>query len=700
MKRMFVVLALFSATASGQTVAMKVLNFPDNQYYSEAAFGGNPSSNTAIVAYGETWGADAYIGEGDNFNNTGNATDLTNISAWVLALKDTGKSWITPPGNHDYDNFQDGSGKVSDARTNTVWQTYIGTPMATQAAIVGNYPTGSNANSVLDMGVHGGFHWATIAMEFCPRSGTLTWANGIITSNPTWKFIITTHDYLTNNATLNDVGNGPYSCSQEGYTTDYNYGQGIWDNLVKLHDDQIRIVLCGHWNPTSNFSARRRDLGTHGYYVDQVYFDPQSYTNGGNGFVRLLTFYTDGTIGVQTYSPVTSSYMTDAANQFTLAAQSPTLVVSVPGLTVRGKRRSVIAGGTPGGWTARRAVTIDHTKIGSTDLTNYPVLISGTYTYLKTTGNGGNVTSSSGYDIEFCADTSCVTKLNWETESWSGTTGTVIYWVQVPTVSHTADTVIYLFYGNSSVTTDQSNKTGTWDSSFKLVVHLPNGTTLTANDSTSNANNGTGAGGSGPGPTTGLIDGAALKGTDNSTGLSFAAQPAISGMSGLTESVWFKTTTAAIQCISGNGQALLTKHDNATTGEWGICYGGTTATNTQVSGWVTNSTPTRVNITATIPSSGTWNDGVWHLLEETYDGSTITLYYDGASIGTTAQTGTINNTAVLPYMFRIASATSHNAITNIDEGRVSNTARSASWMLADYNSQFSPSTFYSVGAPF
>jgi hypothetical protein len=48
-----------------------------------------------------------------------------------------------------------------------------------------------------------------------------------------------------------------------------------------------------------------------------------------------------------------------------------------------------------------------------------------------------------------------------------------------------------MFYGNSSITTDQSNPTAVWDVNFKGVWHLPNGTILSANDSTSNGNNGT-----------------------------------------------------------------------------------------------------------------------------------------------------------------------------------------------------------------
>ena len=143
------------------------------------------------------------------------------------------------------------------------------------------------------------------------------------------------------------------------------------------------------------------------------------------------------------------------------------------------------------GYNYTRAVTISHTKVPNTDQVSFPVLFNSTDPLLETTSNGGHVTNANGYDIIFTSDAAGTEKLNHEIESYNGSTGQFIAWVQVPTVSHTSDTVIYLFYGNSAVTISQENKTGVWDSNFHGVWHLPNGTTLSANDSTSNGNNGT-----------------------------------------------------------------------------------------------------------------------------------------------------------------------------------------------------------------
>src|ERR1019366_8152198 len=117
-----------------------------------------------------------------------------------------------------------------------------------------------------------------------------------------------------------------------------------------------------------------------------------------------------------------------------------------------------------------------------------------------------SVTNVNGYDILFTSDAAGTQPLAYERESYSGTTGAMIDWVKVATLSHPTDTVIYLFYGNAAVTTDQSNASGTWDSNYVAVYHLPNGATLSANDSTSNANSGTITGAT---VTTGQIDGGA-----------------------------------------------------------------------------------------------------------------------------------------------------------------------------------------------
>src|SRR6266481_995214 len=120
----------------------------------------------------------------------------------------------------------------------------------------------------------------------------------------------------------------------------------------------------------------------------------------------------------------------------------------------------------------RRAITIDHTKVANTDQSNFPVLVSGTYSYLATVANGGKVQNSNGYDIIFTSDAAGSTKLDHEIESYNASTGAVNFWVRIPTLSHTADTIIYVQYGNSAVSTSQENKAGVWQAGYQSVYHF------------------------------------------------------------------------------------------------------------------------------------------------------------------------------------------------------------------------------------
>src|SRR5258708_33187706 len=95
------------------------------------------------------------------------------------------------------------------------------------------------------------------------------------------------------------------------------------------------------------------------------------------------------------------------------------------------------------GYSYHRAITCDHTKIPNTDQSNFPVLISGTYSYLATVANGGRVQSANGYDIIFTSDSTGSKKLDHEIESYNAATGAISFWVRIPALSHTTHTVIY-----------------------------------------------------------------------------------------------------------------------------------------------------------------------------------------------------------------------------------------------------------------
>lgn len=92
------------------------------------------------------------------------------------------------------------------------------------------------------------------------------------------------------------------------------------------------------------------------------------------------------------------------------------------------------------------------------------MLISVTDTDLKHTANGGKVGKTDGTDILFTS-VDGTTKLNHEIESYSSSTGASIFWVQVPSLAKTSDTVLYIYFGNAAAS-DQQSVNSTWESNF------------------------------------------------------------------------------------------------------------------------------------------------------------------------------------------------------------------------------------------
>jgi len=60
--------------------------------------------------------------------------------------------------------------------------------------------------------------------------------------------------------------------------------------------------------------------------------------------------------------------------------------------------------------------------------------------------------------------------LPYERKTWSGGGGTAAsadFWVKAPTVPSSGTQTIYLYYGNSAVSSDGQNATAVWDSKLR-----------------------------------------------------------------------------------------------------------------------------------------------------------------------------------------------------------------------------------------
>ncbi len=132
-----------------------------------------------------------------------------------------------------------------------------------------------------------------------------------------------------------------------------------------------------------------------------------------------------------------------------------------------------------------RSLTIDYTLCGGSDCHDFPVLVSITHATLRTVANGGHVCRNDGYDILFFKDPGEIYELNWEIESYDGFSGVLVAWLKLSTISSSSDTIFYMRYGETSITTFHGGASGSvWNSYYRAVYHL--GSSLTA-DATTNA---------------------------------------------------------------------------------------------------------------------------------------------------------------------------------------------------------------------
>ena len=328
-------------------------------------------------------------------------------------------------------------------------------------------------------------------------------------------------------------------------------------------------------------------------------------------------------------------------------------------------------------WPYRIPLTIDHTKVDTANQTDYPAyfnehdLPASFWTNVKADGTDIVVTSSNG-----------MTKLKRElvAGSWSRAGETMELHVKVPTLSHTEDTVLYLYYGNAAGA--ETNDTDTWGTNFMGVYHgNDDPDTSHIKDSTSNSNDGTKIGADEPVEAAGLVGKAQsfdggndyinlghpddLKFEEGDCSFEILAKTPISPTQSYP--VWVSKGTAA----SPGGYLLYIVSHHA--------YVYYDAVNVGV---------------------GTTDlyDNANHLIGLTKEGNTFTLYVDGGIEDSKVSAGRdIDSDQDVLIGARAPSAPSQFFQDLIDEVRISNIARDANWIKTTSNNLLDVANFYSVG---
>lgn len=334
-------------------------------------------------------------------------------------------------------------------------------------------------------------------------------------------------------------------------------------------------------------------------------------------------------------------------------------------------------------WPYRRKITIRESMVpGSTALTNFPVMITITDSQM------GRLIQQNGNDILFTAGDGS-TKLAHEIESYNPSTGALVAWVRIPSLSATADTSIYMYYGNRAAT-NQQNATAVWDTNYQTVYHMaqtPNDASPAVLDSTSNARHATSIGSMGSGSVTSGAIGPAYDFDGVNDGLNTNYNATLTNK---TISFWFRYDT-----LGGNSVGRI--FDKRQSGSEVLLMYITSASRNirfiqQMSGgqrqWGAH------------PGSGI-APGNWYHVVVTHDATTNTPVYvingvvETVSLHSSATGSQLTNTDNYIIGNRGDQGRAFDGI--IDEFRISNTIRSTDWSITEYNNQANFATHVVVG---
>ncbi|MFX1233530.1 MAG: DUF2341 domain-containing protein [Promethearchaeota archaeon] len=357
------------------------------------------------------------------------------------------------------------------------------------------------------------------------------------------------------------------------------------------------------------------------------------------------------------------------------------------------KRELVRSSATTVDFKYYKTITIDHNQVsGGSNLINFTLLISiiDSDLYLNAQPDGD--------DIAFFKDS---IQLAHEIElfdpNYGGNQARLVAWVLLPSLSPSTDTIIYMYYGNPTMSA-QENPTAVWGSNYKGVWHL--NTTLL--DSTANNNDGTN---SVPGPddvSAFIARGRDYLNVDHSNmGSGSSIDNIFNG--GATISAWIYP-----EGWGGNDYGRVLDKSTTTSGTngWVICLDGyDTVWYNQLLFYRDFST-----------NRGLWMSGTntitlnqWNHIVITYDDTSVSndpkFYINGLDESgqpgweDDTPVGTATNDAAQSIYIGnfMGGGRGFNGV--IDEVRVLSGIKSLAWVQTEYNNQYDPDSFYTVGSP-
>ncbi|MFX1552263.1 MAG: DUF2341 domain-containing protein, partial [Promethearchaeota archaeon] len=329
-----------------------------------------------------------------------------------------------------------------------------------------------------------------------------------------------------------------------------------------------------------------------------------------------------------------------------------------------------------------KKITIDNAMVsGSHELINFPLLISilDEDLYSKVQEDGD--------DIAFTYNGAWLDhEIELFDQDYNGTHAQLIAWISLPRLSTSENTVIRMYYGNSTMNSRQ-NPSKVWTKNYKGVWHLkedPSGPTPQFSDSTAYNNDGTAVNLFSSNQTSGKIDGGLIFNDENEACVNVSDDNSLDLNSDMTISAWVKTSDN-----EPDVDIVITKWSSNPPNQ---NYWFGKLNSNDFAFYVDSTQNVLMNLNLV-------NDNNWHYVVGVADStnSLLRIYLDGVQRNTAAYSGSSQTGTHFLNIGRSSGIIEQEWNGKIDEVRVLNTVRSADWLATEFDNQNDPQFFLTMG---
>ncbi len=305
--------AVTSPAAAADDTSFTIVVVPDTQ---QEVVTDNPLLSNRyqwIADHKTSDGIQFVVHTGDVVNwGVADPTQFTRANNATKVLDSSGIPYAYATGNHDGAAVAvGGSAAPGDVRANLRNTTLFNTtfPLSRFKNVGGTYEPGKVDNMYQTFSA-GGKDWLVLTMEMWPRSGAITWAQGVLATHPQHNVIINTH------VNIDSTGARPTT----GVYGDTN-PQVLWDRLGSQYPN-VKMILSGHFEPKNGSlgAAYNQVTGVNGNKVLQVM---TAYTSSYQNHLRTLKIDTKANtvtsavlVPLSTNKAYPSGTITDAASTF------------------------------------------------------------------------------------------------------------------------------------------------------------------------------------------------------------------------------------------------------------------------------------------------------------------------------------------------------------------------------------------------